>query len=70
MCIVAPQPISAVYFINPFYQSVCIYVYPLIVVRQRLDKNYRGNEYAINNKRFVGRIVCYAVRVVSRKGGD
>jgi hypothetical protein len=24
----APKPILAAYFINPSYQSVCLYVYP------------------------------------------
>jgi hypothetical protein len=28
MCIMAPEPISTVYFINPFHQSVCLYLYP------------------------------------------
>jgi hypothetical protein len=36
MCIVAPEPISTVCFINPTYQFVCLYVYPFLVVRQRL----------------------------------
>jgi hypothetical protein len=30
MYITAPKPISAVYFINPFHQSVCLYVYPIL----------------------------------------
>jgi hypothetical protein len=34
----APEPISAVYFINP-HESVCLYVYPPIIARQWLDKN-------------------------------
>jgi hypothetical protein len=37
--IMAPELISTAYFINPFYQSVCQYVYPPIVARQRLGKN-------------------------------
>jgi hypothetical protein len=39
MYIMAPEPISTAYFINPSHQSVCLYVYPLIVARQRLGKN-------------------------------
>jgi hypothetical protein len=39
MYITAPEPISTAYFINPLHQSVCLYVYPLIVARQRLGKN-------------------------------
>jgi hypothetical protein len=35
----AHEPISTAYFINPSHQSVCLYVYPLIVARQRLGKN-------------------------------
>jgi hypothetical protein len=34
----APEPISMAYFINPSHQSVCLYVYPPLVARQRLGK--------------------------------
>jgi hypothetical protein len=52
MYIMAPEPISTAYFINPSHQSPCLYVYPLSllgnesvkcilpsVARQRLGKN-------------------------------
>jgi hypothetical protein len=40
MYIIAPEPISAAYFINPSYQSAFLYEYILpIVARQRLSKN-------------------------------
>jgi hypothetical protein len=39
MYIMAPEPISMAYLINPSYQSVCLYVYPPIAARQRLGKN-------------------------------
>jgi hypothetical protein len=39
MYIMAPEPISTTYIINPTHRSVCLYVYPLIVARQRLRKN-------------------------------
>jgi hypothetical protein len=39
ICIMAPEPISTVYVINPSHQSVCLNLYPLIVARQRLGKN-------------------------------
>jgi hypothetical protein len=39
MYIMAPEPVSAVYFINPFHRPVCVYVYLPIIARQRLDKN-------------------------------
>jgi hypothetical protein len=37
--IMTPEPISTAYFINPSHQSVCLYVYPPTVARQRLVKN-------------------------------
>jgi hypothetical protein len=39
MYIMAPEPISMAYFINPSHQSVCLYVYPPIIARQQLGKN-------------------------------
>jgi hypothetical protein len=35
----APEPIRTAYFINTTHPSVCLYVYPPIVARQRLGKN-------------------------------
>jgi hypothetical protein len=29
MCIMAHEPISTAYFVNPSHQPVCLYVYPL-----------------------------------------
>jgi hypothetical protein len=37
--IMALEPISTAYFINPSHRFVCLYVYPPIVARQRLGKN-------------------------------
>jgi hypothetical protein len=37
--IMAPKPISTAYFRNPSHQSMCQYVYPHIVARQRLCKH-------------------------------
>jgi hypothetical protein len=39
MYMTPPEPISTAYFINHFHQSVCLYVYPLIVARQRIGNN-------------------------------
>jgi hypothetical protein len=39
MYTVAPEPNSTAYSINPSHQSVCLYVYPHIVARQRLGKH-------------------------------
>jgi hypothetical protein len=38
--IMAPEPISAVYFINSSHESVCLYVYLPVVARQQLGKNF------------------------------
>jgi hypothetical protein len=37
--IMAPEPITAAYFIKLFHHSLCLYAYPFTVVRQRLGKN-------------------------------
>jgi hypothetical protein len=50
MYIVAPESISTAYFINPFFQSVCLYVYPPIVARQRLRKNVTSATNTRNNR--------------------
>jgi hypothetical protein len=56
---------STAHFINPSHQFVCIYVY---VARQRLSKNVTA---AVNTQarieEIVGRVVFYAVRVVSKE---
>jgi hypothetical protein len=39
MYIMEPEPISTAYLISPSHQSVCLYVYPSIVARQRLGKH-------------------------------
>jgi hypothetical protein len=39
MFIIASDPISTAYFINPSHPSVCLYVYPLIIAGQRPGKN-------------------------------
>jgi hypothetical protein len=39
MYIMAPEPNSTAYYINSSHQSVCLYVYPLIVGRHLLGKN-------------------------------
>jgi hypothetical protein len=38
MYIMTHEPISTAYSINLSHQSVCLYVYPLIVAKQRLGK--------------------------------
>jgi hypothetical protein len=39
MHIMTSEPISTAYFKKPSHQSVSLYVYPLIVARQRIGKN-------------------------------
>jgi hypothetical protein len=39
MHIMVPESISTAYFVNPSHHSVCLYVYPPIVARQRLSIN-------------------------------
>jgi hypothetical protein len=67
MYILAPEAISTTYFVNPSYQSVCLHVYPSLVARQRLGKTLPQHEYTCNNRRIAGRVVLYAVRVVSKE---
>jgi hypothetical protein len=77
MYIIAPEPISTVYLKNSSHQSVCLYVYQLSLLGNG-SVNVAGNgsiktlsrhRIQIQQIRIVGRIVSYAVRVVSRKVG-
>jgi hypothetical protein len=68
MHIMAPEPISKVYFINPSHLPLCLYVYPPIVAGEQLGKKrYRGKEYTHNNRSIVGRVFFYAVPAVSKE---
>jgi hypothetical protein len=62
--IMAPEPISTVYFINPCHQSVCLYVNPRFVARQRLGIHVPVPTNTSNNRRTVEGLVFYTVRVV------
>jgi hypothetical protein len=66
MYIVAPEPISAAYIINPSHWSVCLYINPTIVARQRLDKNVTAvtNTHARIEVLFDS---SFAVRVVPKQ---
>jgi hypothetical protein len=59
--IMAHELISMAYLIlaNPSHQSVCLFVYSFIVARQ-------PRQQIRNSRRIVGRVVFYAVRVVSK----
>jgi hypothetical protein len=68
MYIMATEPISTAYLINPSHQSVCLYVHPppRIVAKQRLGRNIPVATNTCNNKTTVRCVVFYAVRVVSK----
>jgi hypothetical protein len=59
MCNMAPEPVSTAYFINPFHQSVSLYVYLPIGARQRLvlhvptATNTRDNKKMCWTRRFL-----------------
>jgi hypothetical protein len=64
MHIMAPEPITKAYFINPSHQSLCLYVYPTFVARQRLGKQFPTATNTFSDRRNVGRVIFYADRVL------
>jgi hypothetical protein len=66
MYIIELEPISMAYFINPSHQSVCLCVYPPIIAMQRFGKHAPASTNT-RNRRNVGRVVFYTVRVVSNE---
>jgi hypothetical protein len=62
--VMTSEPISTAYFINPSPHSVCLYVYPSIVARQRLGNNVTAATNTLNNRRIIGRVAFYAVHAV------
>jgi hypothetical protein len=56
--IMAPDPISTAYLINPFLHAEGLYVYPSM---QRLGKTVTAATNSHNNRRTVGRVVFYTV---------
>jgi hypothetical protein len=68
MYVIAPETISTAYFLNLSDQSLCLFVYPLIVARQRLGKKtLLRNECTGNSIRIIGLVVFYAIRVSEGK---
>jgi hypothetical protein len=63
MYIMAPELVSTAYFINPSHESVCLY--PPNVARQWLGKHVPAATR--NNRKNIGGVVFYAVRVVSKE---
>jgi hypothetical protein len=82
MHIMAPEPISTAYFINPSHQSVCLYVYSQ-TLEELLDTTWRVcgsvclppisllGSGSVNTfprqRRIVGGVVFYVVLVVSKE---
>jgi hypothetical protein len=62
--IMAPDPISMAYFINPAHQSVSIYVSP-IVARQRLGIHVPAAANILNNEELL--VSSFSMRSVSYK---
>jgi hypothetical protein len=78
ICIMAPEPISMAYFINPSYQSVCLCILhivarqrlgkciPLFGTTQRIGRHVSESTNARNNWRIVGRVclwVCVCIHL-------
>jgi hypothetical protein len=61
--IMAPEPVSTAYFINPSHHFV---YYLLIAARQRLGERVPAAKNTRKNERTVGRVALYAVRVVPK----
>jgi hypothetical protein len=49
MYIMAPEPISTTYFVNPSHQSVGLYAYSSVVARQRVGKHIPATTNTCNN---------------------
>jgi hypothetical protein len=67
MYIMGPESISVASYINPSHQSLCLYVYYLYRFQQRLSIHVPPARN-IRNGRIIGRVVFYAVRVISKEG--
>jgi hypothetical protein len=65
MYIMAPEPISTSYFINPFRLCVCMCITPS-AARQRLGKHVLEATNTCNNRKVVDHVVFCVVRVASK----
>jgi hypothetical protein len=68
MYIMTPEPISTAYFTNRSHQSV-FFCIPPVVARQGISKHVATtkNTCTRNSRKTLGRVVLYAVRVVSKQ---
>jgi hypothetical protein len=68
MYIMAPEPISVAYLINPSHQSVCLCVYCSISLLSNGSVNtFPAATKTRNNRKLIGRVVLCAVRVESKE---
>jgi hypothetical protein len=65
MYIMTPELISTARFINPYRQSVCLYVYSLSLLSNGSVKTLPLQ--LIHTQKIVGHVISCVVRVVSRK---
>jgi hypothetical protein len=60
------ESITAAYYISLFRESLCLYVYPSFVVRQRLGNNFAVVTKA-HERNIIVNVVFYEVLVVARR---
>jgi hypothetical protein len=67
MYIMAPEPISTAYFMNPSHQSVCLHVYSPSLLGNGSVKTSPRQRIHATAEELLDAIVFYAVRVVSNE---
>jgi hypothetical protein len=67
MYIMAIEPISTAYFKNTSRRLCACMCIPPIVARQRLGKHVPAATNTRNSRRIDGRVIVYAVRVLSKE---
>jgi hypothetical protein len=65
--VMTSEHISKAYFTNPSHRSVCPYVYPYMVARKFLGKLVLAATNTYLNRRIVGHVISYAIRVETRE---
>jgi hypothetical protein len=66
MYIMAPEPISTAYFVNPSRQFICMFIPPFFA-RQRLGKHVPAAKSTRNNRSDVWCVILCAVRILSKE---
>jgi hypothetical protein len=70
MYIMALVPVSTGYFINFSHPSVCLYVYPHIVARQRVGKQVRPQQMHVTIEDLLDASFSMGSVLCQRKGRD